>query len=88
MSRIDPYEPGNDELLALQAKVHYLPSQELDRDIAELSHEIAFLSDQVGVDIESYQMEELSHAYEKITYFKRKSEILQFEMIRRNAGIG
>jgi len=75
----------NQELLTLQAEAHELSSDNLDRDLAELSHEIEFLDEQVRVDIESYSPEQLAEAWGKIAYLKQRADILKVELDRRNS---
>jgi hypothetical protein len=84
---LDPSESEDkldQELLMLQEKVHNLPSQLLDRDLAEVSIEIQFLEDQVKADIEHYSAEELKRAKAKILRFKKRADILKTESDRRN----
>jgi hypothetical protein len=84
---LDPSESEDkldQELLMLQEKVHNLPSQLLDRDLAEVSIEIQFLEDQVKADIEHYSTGELKRAKAKISRFKKRADILKTESDRRN----
>lgn len=73
------------ELQVLQAEVHRLPSEDIDRDLAELSHEIDFLDEQVRVDLESYSPEQLTRASGKIAHLRQKAEILRIELDGRNS---
>jgi hypothetical protein len=75
----------NEELLSLQAKVQNLPSDQLDREFAELSVEISFLQDQIQADVGSYGTDDLAKAQEKINHYKRRSEIIKIELDRRTS---
>jgi hypothetical protein len=79
------HEPKiNKELESLRAKLHGFSTEELDRDLAEIAHEIEFLSEQVKADIDSYASTELERANQKISSFKQRAEILKIELSRRN----
>ena len=80
-----PYQENqlNQELQSLQAQVLDLPLDELGRDLAEVSMDLAFLEAQLGVDIGSYSPKELEKANGKISYLKQRAEILKIELSRR-----
>ena len=73
------------ELESLRGDVLKLTSEELDRDLAELNHEIQFLEEQMRVDIGSYPPAELERANAKIVHFKQKAEILKMEISSRKS---
>ena len=69
--------------MSLRERAQTLSSTELDRDLAELSIEIAFLENQVQADLGSYSSEDLELAYEKISHFRQRAEILRVELSKR-----
>jgi len=73
------------ELRSLHARVLTLPTDVIDRDLAEISHEISFLEAQVSADPGSYSEAGLKMAGARISRFKRKSEILKAELARRGS---
>jgi hypothetical protein len=86
MPQIDHDDTVNrEELQTLQAEIQNLPLENIDRDLAELSHEIEFLEAQVEVDLGSYSPEQLARAYGKIAHLKRRAEILKIELNTRNS---
>ena len=85
MPESDRNEKLNQELQMLRAKVRDIPSDTLERDLAEADFEIQFLESQVKADLGSYTPNELSDAHGKISHFKQRAEILKIEMKRRNS---
>jgi len=73
------------EIESFRADSSTLTTGELDRELAEFSNEIQFLEEQVGADFDSYQPAQLERAKEKIARFKKKAEILEMEISRRNS---
>jgi hypothetical protein len=73
------------DLISLREKAHNLPLFELDRDVVEISIEIEFLEIQVECDLGSYTPKDLLAAYEKISHYKQKAEILKTELANRSS---
>jgi hypothetical protein len=80
---IDPENKLNQDLVSLQAVVPKLPSDELERDFAEVSMDILFLEAQITADLGSYFPKELEKANGKIACVKQRAEILKIELSRR-----
>jgi hypothetical protein len=70
--------------LTVQDDLKGRTSEELDRDLAEVSMDIEFLTAQVKLDMESYSPDNLEAAYGKISEFDRKRKLIEFELQNRN----
>ena len=60
-------------------------SEELDRDLAEITLDCEFLDAQVQSDLGSYSAAELMMAQEKISHFKRKAGAIRMELETRES---
>ena len=72
------------ELLSLRRKVTELPSEELDREVAEASMEIEFLEAQMKMESALFSPEDLKRATSKVLHYKRRAEIFKVELGKRN----
>ncbi|MFI5420272.1 MAG: hypothetical protein ACHQ1H_04840 [Nitrososphaerales archaeon] len=66
-------------------KARDLSTEEIDRELAELSFDIGFLEEQVKHDMESYSTKGLKDAHDKIAVLKRKAQIFEMELRRKNS---
>jgi hypothetical protein len=66
-------------------KVRDLSTEEIDRELAELSFDIGFLEEQVKYDMESYSTKGLKDAHDKIAVLKRKARIFETELRRKTS---
>jgi len=85
LANSNPEDKLNQDLKSLQAELPELPSERIDRELAEVSHEIEFLESQVIADIGSYSPEELKRANEKISHFKQRAEIFRIQLNLRSS---
>jgi len=58
-------------------------TEELDRDLAEITNDIQFLEEQLECDLASYSLEQLTKAQEKVAGFKKKADLIRVELERR-----
>jgi hypothetical protein len=72
------------ELISFQEITKSLPTETLDRDLAEISYDIDFLKAQVSAEIGNYTPAGLEKASEKIFLLKQKAEIAKLELLKRN----
>jgi hypothetical protein len=82
---IDQEERIQKELELLQAEIHGISTEALDRDIAEFSIDVRFLESQVQADFPYYSPENLEKAKKKIHHIRQKIEILKIELDSRQS---
>ena len=68
------------DLALLHERARNLSSDELDRELADLSNEVEFLEKQLECDIGSYTTQALERANQKVSKFKLRAEILKVEL--------
>ena len=84
MGQFDGEDGDAQDLLPLQTRAKNLSTERLEIEIAELSHEIDFLQEQIDNDLGSYPLKQLELASQKVSVFRQKCEILKVERQKRS----
>jgi len=80
----DDSEDDEKKLSSFSKKVSKLSLAELDRDLAETRIDIDFLESQIKADFGSYSPQDLQRARTRILFSKRKAEIVEKELAKKN----
>lgn len=72
------------KLSSFSKKVSKLSQAELDRDPAEARIDIDFLESQIKADLGSYSPHDLQRARTRILFLKRRAEIIEKELLKKN----
>jgi hypothetical protein len=72
------------ELIKFTEAIQSLPTDEIERDIAEIENDVSFLEAQIRIDARSYTQTDLKHAKSKINLTRRKAELLKREYRSRS----